>query len=584
LIDRASASRSPLVVGLSGHRNLYPGCEEQLARTVRSFLEDLKRRMPQTELRIMTGMAQGADLLVAEVALQQGLQVDAVLPMPLAEYLSDFDEQPAALLQSLLSNKNVRCTELTLPPSIQSPGAPVARDAYYANLTEILIDKCSLLLALWNGQSSPLPGGTADTLLRYLSARTQDAQHDRQILMVPAGTEDSWGQHFVCWIPTPRADAGTATVGTPSYLTCIGEDMLAVHASMPVELDRQLSELNAYNAEFEQLVAKRGIRSTDSLLTALPAATALNGDSSLTLIDAEYVKADALAIYNQQRSNRVFRWFSFAAFMMALIFLTYAKLLPGTALLSAYLAMLVISFGAFFWISKRHWFAKHLIYRVLAETMRTKFFLRVAGADDEVDAAELMHLSGVTQFSGYGWIGAILKNVQPLNVARAALPAEESTRLDFVHRQWIRDQQSYFRSRVQRLERTHLRLETMKRMLIYTLATLTIILVLFSHTLREAHVAGTVTLKDISIFIMGLLPVWMGIWELYQNKMATRELLWQYRNQFSHFSRADLQLGRAHLRGRDRSILAAVGKESLMESYLWTIHRFHREHEPPTAG
>jgi hypothetical protein len=28
----------------------------------------------------------------------------------------------------------------------------------------------------------------------------------------------------------------------------------------------------------------------------------------------------------------------------------------------------------------------------------------------------------------------------------------------------------------------------------------------------------------------------------------------------------------------------ALGRDSLMESYLWTIHRYHREHEPPTGG
>ncbi|HEY5807779.1 MAG TPA: hypothetical protein VIT67_07410 [Povalibacter sp.] len=581
MFDRAGASRSPLVIGLSGHRNLHPGCEEQLAKAVRRYLDELQKRMPQTELRIMTGMAQGADLLVAEVALQAGLRVEAVLPLPLNEYLSDFDAPSADKLKSLLANENVHCTELCLPASTVHP---VARDAYYANLTEILIDKCSLLLALWNGKTSPLPGGTADTLLRYLSARTQDAQHDRQIVMVPAGAEDSWGQHFVYWIPTPRTDSESATVGVASYLTCIGEDMLAVHDRMPAELDRQLGELNAYNAEFAQLFGKRSIRSTDSLLAALPAGTALGDDASLRLIDTEYAKADALAIYNQQRSNRMFRWFSFVAFLMALLFLVYAKLLPSTVLLSAYLAMLVISFCVFFWIRKRHWFARHLIYRVLAETMRTKFFLRVASAEEKVDAAELMHLAGVTQFSGYGWIGAILKNITPLNAARTALPEEESVRLSFVRQHWIRDQQTYFKSRVKKLERTHVRLERMKRALIYALAALTLLLVLFSHTLREIHAAGAVTLKDISIFIMGLLPVWMGIWELYQNKMATRELLWQYRNQLSHFSRADLQLSRSHVRKRDRSILVVVGKASLMESYLWTIHRFHREHEPPTAG
>jgi hypothetical protein len=31
-------------------------------------------------------------------------------------------------------------------------------------------------------------------------------------------------------------------------------------------------------------------------------------------------------------------------------------------------------------------------------------------------------------------------------------------------------------------------------------------------------------------------------------------------------------------------VLAELGKDSLMESYLWAIHRYHREHEPPAAG
>ena len=30
--------------------------------------------------------------------------------------------------------------------------------------------------------------------------------------------------------------------------------------------------------------------------------------------------------------------------------------------------------------------------------------------------------------------------------------------------------------------------------------------------------------------------------------------------------------------------LKQLGKDSLMESYLWAIHRYHREHEPPGAG
>ena len=50
------------------------------------------------------------------------------------------------------------------------------------------------------------------------------------------------------------------------------------------------------------------------------------------------------------------------------------------------------------------------------------------------------------------------------------------------------------------------------------------------------------------------------------------------------FSRAHIELKQAGDRQRRVAVLADLGKDSLMESYLWTIHRFHREHEPPAAG
>jgi len=82
-------------------------------------------------------------------------------------------------------------------------------------------------------------------------------------------------------------------------------------------------------------------------------------------------------------------------------------------------------------------------------------------------------------------------------------------------------------------------------------------------------------------FTLGLMAILLGAWELHQNKMATRELLWQYRNQRGHFARAKALLSRVTSVRRRNEVLAELGKDSLMESYLWTIHRYHREHEPP---
>jgi hypothetical protein len=575
---------SPLVIGVSGHRDPHLAALPQLSRHVDEFLADLKRRLPDTELRIMTGMAQGADLLVARAATKAGCKVDAVLPMPLDRYVEDFDAPSAAELRALLADPAVTCTVLPPPPgSDQSAPHGGGRSVFYASLTQTLTAKCNLLLALWDGRTSRLEGGTADTVLRYLGARTQSGhdEPDIEFQAADAAAEAAWGPHFVYWVPTPRGN-GADVPREPGYLTGIGENLLAAHgAAMPHPLALQFAELNTYNREFARLQDRHAFDRLDSLLPTLGPIDSRADREGLQQIDAEYGKADALAVYYQRHSDRLFRAFSYMASCMALLFLIYAKLWANSVLLSIYLTILLLSVAVFHRLRAHQWFSKHLVYRVLAETMRIKFFLRAAGADRLVSATELINLTGIDQFSGFSWIGNLLKNVEPLYPREHGL-ADDNARLQSVHRHWIVGQQEYFRRRVRRLERDHRRLEVLKSALLYAVAVFALILLVFAIPLHE-HLIGAVTWKDGVLFLMGLLPVWLGIWELYQNKMAMRELLWQYRNQLGHFTIAELQLSRNMTADRSREILAQVGKEALMESYLWTIHRYHREYEPPAA-
>ena len=575
--------RSPLVIGVTGHRDPHPADAPQLSRQIEIFLSDLKRRLPDTELRIMTGMAQGADLLVAAAAVKVGCKVDALLPLPLEQYLADFDAASSAALRGLLADPAVHASVLPPPPGVDARSHHGEyRSAFFANLTRALTAKCNLLLALWDGNSSTLEGGTADTVLRYLGVRTHH-HADAHIEFQTASAEAAWGPHFVYWVPTPRLNGAEAASREPGYLTGIGENLLAVHGKeMPHALAQAFAELDTYNREFERLNNKGAFARLDTLLPTL-GMTDVGADlEELQRIDGEYGKADALAIYYQRHSDRLFRGFSITASCMALVFLIYAKLWANNMLLSVYVSILLLSVIVFHRLRAHQWFSKHLVYRALAETMRIKFFLRAADADRLVNATALINLTAIDQFSGFSWIANLLKNVESVGARTTNGEATDRARLRSVHRHWIVGQQEYFRRRIRALERDHHRLEVLKSVMLYMIATFALILLLFAHQLHE-RMLGAVTGHDGVMFLMGLLPVWLGIWELYQNKMAMRELLWQYRNQLGHFTVAELQLARDTTADRTQEILAQVGKEALMESYLWTIHRFHREYEPPTA-
>jgi hypothetical protein len=575
------------MVGVSGHRDLDPEELPRLREAVTSFVRQLKEHLPDTELRMVVGMAEGADLLVAESALELGVRVEAVLPMPLDQYAADFDANNLARLKDLLRHPGVRCLELVSGAADMAVArhSSAQRDAMYVNLTDTLIRRSSLLLALWDGRASQLPGGTADTVLRYLGVRTDENRQAETIKFASAGEEPDVAARLVYWTPTARSGtASTSDERPPCFLSGAGDNVVQVQQTMPEPLKLQLAELNSYNLEFHRMTVAGRLAAPDSLMAALPSRGTVPDRRMLEDIDAQYGKADALAVYYQRRSDRLFDMFALMAFAMGLAYLIYDKLTESRVLLIAYLLTLLTGLGAYYVLQGKRWFGKHLTYRALAETLRARFYLRLAGADHRVNAAEVLALSGIERFEGFSWIGFVLKGIEPADIGTLTNRELDSGEARWVEQAWIQNQHRYFTVKVASLERSSRRVNRLRRTLLIVILVVISALFVFGDVLDHLDMGLGVPVKNMLTFALGLLAVLLGVWELHQNKMATRELLWQYRNQLSHFSRAKQQLERVTSPRRRNDVLVELGRDSLMESYLWAIHRYHREHEPPGAS
>ena len=83
-------NRFPLVVGATGHRDLrdqdVPWLEQEIADIIAALKRDYLGSDAETPLILLSALAEGADQLVARVALAQGARLIAPLPMPLEEY------------------------------------------------------------------------------------------------------------------------------------------------------------------------------------------------------------------------------------------------------------------------------------------------------------------------------------------------------------------------------------------------------------------------------------------------------------------------------------------------------------------
>ena len=82
-----------LTIGVTGHRDLVPREVPALREQVRAFFMDIDQQFPGLELQLVSPLAEGSDLLVAEVARELGIPLIAALPFEQSEYEKDFQSQ-----------------------------------------------------------------------------------------------------------------------------------------------------------------------------------------------------------------------------------------------------------------------------------------------------------------------------------------------------------------------------------------------------------------------------------------------------------------------------------------------------------
>jgi hypothetical protein len=66
--------RAPLIIGITGHRDLRPQDLEALSEQVRQILRKLKSRYSSTPLVMLSALAEGTDRLAAKVALEPEME------------------------------------------------------------------------------------------------------------------------------------------------------------------------------------------------------------------------------------------------------------------------------------------------------------------------------------------------------------------------------------------------------------------------------------------------------------------------------------------------------------------------------
>lgn len=391
MTTKTETGKIPVIIGVTGQRNLREEDINILKNAVRGEIASLMTEYPHSEFAVMTCLAEGADQLCAETALEMGLDIITVLPMPVEEYAEDFDGRSLKKMNELLER-----SKRTVMAPHREPFRE-GREYLYRQAGLFIAEHCHMLFALWDGTALDDQGcGIASVVQAKL----------RNITTKKAGVHLRRTGGAVVQIVTP---------GLKSISTDAKSGDVIIHGDKG-RCNRILRDTDNYNKDCDA-VSDKGA-----------------ADDSISAI---YNAADRLSIVNDIKDRRVLIGLSACATILTVAFLLYDEAEWHWMILLC--GLMIISLFAINTFSRWTRFnSRYVEYRILAEACRVQTYLLTAGVDCEVTEIMPWNLQVTVP-----WIG---RAISAITIGEK--PCEKKSIMDT----WILGQREYHRKALKKAE------------------------------------------------------------------------------------------------------------------------------------
>ncbi|HXD30972.1 MAG TPA: hypothetical protein VN643_07645 [Pyrinomonadaceae bacterium] len=570
----AQTSLIPIIIGVTGHRDLQPSDITPLEDRVKEIVTSLRDAHPATPLLVLSPLAEGADRLVARVALEHGAKLIVPLPFSRSEYEKDFETDDSKKDFRELLKLAWKCFELPLAPgnsieSIRQKGPE--RNRQYTQAGAYIVRHSHILIALWDSAVTGLEGGTEriiDFKLNGIPAPYAGARKPLDI--VDNGP--------VYHILTPRLKNRTPK-GEPFSLEIkFPEGWTSSSESLEKSYKRILEQMNAFNVDAERLAAPLAQKVNKNREYVIPELKAASLSQRARFILDRYAMADTLALYFKTIRKRILLLLFTIAVAAVLSFEIYAHLLGEPFVLLLYPLSLGAAVALYALAKWKDYQNKHLDYRALAEGLRVQLFWHLAGLNEDVaehylrqHRTELEWIrNAIRAWSVIAEESCSPEAPQPLsNDANPSAP-----KLTLIAENWIEDQRNFFST-----SKDHRRLIRHERTakVLFFFGLLLAAVVVIMHFLSPEFGEHSFWRHSL-IVIMGITPAIAAAIGGYAEKMAYSAQAKRYDWMNSLYDRAAVQLAKL-MEQQDaqgaRQLIFDLGKEALEENGDWVM--IHRE-------
>jgi len=558
----------PLIVAVTGHRDLVAREVPEIRAQVSEFLNRLLAHYPERGVTVMSSLAEGADQLVAEEALQLGIPVIAPLPMPREIYETDFETSDAREKFMALLSQATEVFELPVIPgntaqSIADHGDDRARQ--YAQLGVFLCAHCHILMALWDGKYPDKLGGTGQVVRFHqedvMPGYIPSSETGR---LISADDESDLVYHIVC--SRDRADGQPADGLQALSSSWFTSDEFSPRTD---RLSTRHKTIFDHTREFSRDAKQYEDRIRKEAWSLIDDARAGELPAGVRDIDHVFRTADWLAIHFQKRFLMLLRSTHVLALLMGMMYIAYSDVYAARTFMIAFVGFFLIAAAIQKLGAKHAWHRKYLDYRTLAEGLRVQFYWAVAGVRSK-SVSKFAHDNFLKmQDSDLGWI----RNVMRVAGLECDVSSNSSKAgLDFAISEWIGDETSgqlgyYRRKAVEKIGR-NTRTERFAGIVLWVSVAAFALFVFASDELAHS-VRGPV------VILMGVLLLSIGIRQSYGHSVADFELIKQYEFMFRAFSKAYRRIKQSDNDEERRRVLRLVGDVALEEHAEWIL--MHRE-------
>ncbi|MGB8693234.1 MAG: hypothetical protein WCD08_06990 [Steroidobacteraceae bacterium] len=585
MTDNPEQFKIPFLVGVAGHRDLVPAEVPAIRAALLELLRALRDGAPAVQIVLLSSMAEGADLLAAEVALELGLGITALLPYSPARCRADLSDEAA---RSLFDRAMARAErlELQLPSGVneQSLAADgAARDLQFQSAGALVARYSSLLIAIWDGQETEHAAGTARVVgFRRRGISPDDLPRLQRADLLLGAQDNDLTYEIRCSRQRSPAATGAGADGVHVLGFESGEERFGpVARGLPKALKTLLRRTSGFNRDVDDYgaqIARQGRR--------LAPPTPYETPASLQYIDRLFTAADWLGVHFRRCFTRALRARYVLWAVLAFLLLTFKKQHDGIGGLVSILGVLLI-FGLGWllalWAHRRSWQRRYLDYRALAEGLRVDFYWEVSGVRAQFEG-EFAHESFLQkQDVELEWIRAAMRAVS----LRCALHPAVTVPNGYAHTfaAWVGDpdpvngsgQLLYYRQRGKSLARRQELAEHIARAMLFSGLALGILLATAAVLELRGPSPLPPALHSGMLWALALLTVYSAIFEIYLGEKADRALIRQYRYMDSLFSFAAREMRSARSATEKLEILRSLGHACLAEHAQWILaHRDKR--------